>query len=129
MSEPRAANEGVLHAPDTTRPGVVLLVLAGLAAVLLVVLLTSTCMRPRPPEHAGTIGDPREPPAPGFALAEHWVRRADERRDRARAEERLRSYGWVDRRAGVIHIPVERAIELFAAEGTTVSPPPEEEPR
>ena len=33
-------------------------------------------------------------------------------RDRAVRLERLRSYGWVDRSAGVAHIPVERAMEL-----------------
>jgi hypothetical protein len=35
-------------------------------------------------------------------------------RDRAVREERLRSYGWVDRRAGVVHVPIERAMELVA---------------
>jgi len=38
--------------------------------------------------------------------------------DSARAAEaaRLSSYGWVDRRAGIVHIPIDRAIELIAAE-------------
>ena len=31
-------------------------------------------------------------------------------------EERLASYGWVDRERGRIHIPIDRAIELVAAE-------------
>jgi hypothetical protein len=35
-------------------------------------------------------------------------------RDRAVREERLRSYGWVDRRQGIVHIPIERAMELVA---------------
>ena len=30
---------------------------------------------------------------------------------------RLRSYGWVDRSAGIIHIPIERAMELIAERG------------
>ena len=30
--------------------------------------------------------------------------------------DRLSSYGWVDRKAGVVHIPIERAIDLVAAE-------------
>ncbi len=33
------------------------------------------------------------------------------------ANERLHSYGWVDREAGVIHIPIERAMELVAERG------------
>jgi hypothetical protein len=32
---------------------------------------------------------------------------------RAAAEQRLHSYGWVDRQAGVVHIPIERAMELI----------------
>jgi hypothetical protein len=35
---------------------------------------------------------------------------------RARKLERLRSYGWVDRRRGVVHIPVERAYDLVQLE-------------
>jgi hypothetical protein len=33
-------------------------------------------------------------------------------RDRAVRLERLRSYGWVDRGAGVAHVPIDRAMEL-----------------
>ena len=36
------------------------------------------------------------------------------KRDRARRLERLRSYGWVDREAGVVHMPIERAMDLVA---------------
>jgi hypothetical protein len=35
-------------------------------------------------------------------------------RDRARRLEWLRSYGWVDREAGVVHMPIERAMDLVA---------------
>ncbi len=28
---------------------------------------------------------------------------------------RLQSYGWVDRERGIIHVPIERAIELYLA--------------
>jgi hypothetical protein len=33
--------------------------------------------------------------------------------DRARKIRRLNSHGWVDRKAGIIHIPIERAMELY----------------
>ena len=36
---------------------------------------------------------------------------------RAAEEAKLHSYGWVDRKAGVIRIPIERAIELTAERG------------
>lgn len=32
---------------------------------------------------------------------------------RTRARQRLESYGWVDREAGLVRIPVERAMELY----------------
>ena len=30
---------------------------------------------------------------------------------------RLNTYGWVDRKAGVAHIPVDRAIDILAKRG------------
>jgi hypothetical protein len=33
-------------------------------------------------------------------------------RDRAARLERLRSYGWVDRGAGVVHLPIDQAMDL-----------------
>lgn len=41
-----------------------------------------------------------------FGLAERGLR------DREARLERLGSYGWVDRRAGVAHIPIDQAMEL-----------------
>lgn len=43
---------------------------------------------------------------------------------RLRAEEdaKLNSYGWIDRRSGVIRIPIERAMELTAGRGLPVRP-------
>lgn len=35
---------------------------------------------------------------------------------RAAAAERLRAYGWVDRAAGIIHVPLDVAIALYLAE-------------
>jgi hypothetical protein len=34
---------------------------------------------------------------------------------RERAERRLASYGWVDRASRVVHIPIDRAIDLYVA--------------
>lgn len=46
---------------------------------------------------------------------------ADPARDLARLQARdeaaLKSYGWIDRRSGVIQIPIERAMDLTAAKG------------
>ena len=46
---------------------------------------------------------------------------------RAREEERLHGYGWVSKEAGVVHIPVEKAIEAVAAKGIPQPPPPKTE--
>ena len=37
-------------------------------------------------------------------------------------EDQLNSYGWVDQKAGVAHIPIERAMELIAQRGLPVLP-------
>jgi hypothetical protein len=37
-------------------------------------------------------------------------------------ENQLNSYGWVDERAGVAHIPIERAMELTVQRGMPVCP-------
>ncbi|MFI4890788.1 MAG: hypothetical protein ACHQIL_09680 [Steroidobacterales bacterium] len=69
------------------------------------------------------------PPADGSASAAFAILQSapqDElrtyRRDKARA---LEGYRWVDRNGGVVQIPIERAMELVAAEGGAqgVAPP------
>lgn len=37
-------------------------------------------------------------------------------------EDQLNSYGWVDEKAGVAHIPIERAMDLIAQRGLPVAP-------
>ena len=39
-------------------------------------------------------------------------------------DRRIRSYGWVDRRAGIARIPVERAMEILARKGLPRVPAP-----
>lgn len=45
-----------------------------------------------------------------------------------RAEETatLNSYGWIDRRAGIVQIPIDRAMELLAQRGLPARPQPEQ---
>ena len=48
----------------------------------------------------------------------------DERRqlneERWSEEEVLNSYGWVDQKAGIVHVPIERAMQLVAQRGLPV---------
>lgn len=37
-------------------------------------------------------------------------------------EEKLNSYGWVNQDAGVVHIPIERAMQLIAQRGLPTTP-------
>lgn len=42
---------------------------------------------------------------------------------RLQEENILNTYGWVDQKAGVAHIPIERAMQLLAQRGLPVAPP------
>ncbi|MBV9572834.1 MAG: hypothetical protein JOY93_02180 [Acidobacteriales bacterium] len=48
--------------------------------------------------------------------------RVDFNRFRRDEEQRLNSYGWVDEQAGVLRIPIDRAMELTAQRGLPVTP-------
>jgi hypothetical protein len=39
-------------------------------------------------------------------------------------EQRLRTAGWIDRQAGVAHIPIEQAMDLVAQRGLPWKPTP-----
>jgi hypothetical protein len=41
---------------------------------------------------------------------------------RLQEENTLNSYGWVDQKAGVAHIPIDRAMQLLAQRGLPVAP-------
>jgi hypothetical protein len=56
---------------------------------------------------------PKEPPAPRLQTEP----RSDLEKMRASEDETLHGYGWVDRNAGRVRIPIERAMELVAKSG------------
>ena len=41
---------------------------------------------------------------------------------RLKEEQTLNSYGWIDEKAGVVHIPIERAMQLIAQRGFPTTP-------
>jgi hypothetical protein len=61
----------------------------------------------RTPEAIDQIPEPRLQPVPGQEL----------RDIRAQEDAILEGYGWVDQAAGVVRIPVERAMEILAQKG------------
>ena len=48
---------------------------------------------------------------------------------RTQEDEQLNSYGWVDQKAGLAHIPIERAMQLVAQRGLPVRPADTKPPR
>jgi hypothetical protein len=44
-------------------------------------------------------------------------------------EEKLNSYGWLDQKAGTVHIPIDRAMELIAQRGLPLRPPGSVQPQ
>jgi hypothetical protein len=63
----------------------------------------------RPP----MLSAPVEPPAPRL----QGNPALDRIRDQERQLKELNRYGWVDRPAGIVHIPIDRAIDLLAERG------------
>jgi hypothetical protein len=66
---------------------------------------------PPPPPLAQEGG--RLPPGPQLQAAPLQ----DLEQLRAEEEKELTSYGWVDRKAGIAHIPIDEAIKIVAARG------------
>ncbi|HXZ79820.1 MAG TPA: hypothetical protein VEG30_07820 [Terriglobales bacterium] len=53
---------------------------------------------------------------------------AESRRTLAANEAQLSSYGWVDQKNGVAHIPIERAMDQIAQQGLPTRPQPKAQP-
>jgi hypothetical protein len=70
---------------------------------------------PPPPALIGKdeIGIVDQPMFDGDHRLEHW---------KAARQRRLNSYGWVDRQKGLIHIPIDKAIDQVVAGAGTGTP-------
>ena len=100
---------------------VVLLLLSVLLMRLVFTYLAAREARQSPPPNPLAQSFGRQlPPEPRL--------QTDPRKDllQLRAEEQaaLESYGWVDRKAGVVHIPIERAMQLLVERGLLVRAAP-----
>jgi len=96
-----------------------LLALVTVAIMVLLVALFWHLAKARPlaPEHAQPF------PAPRLQV----VAQQDLAAFRAREDAELHSYGWIDKDAGVVRIPIERAMELIAERGLPVRKQSKEE--
>jgi hypothetical protein len=96
----------------------------GIAVVVVISFLVAGWLLPVFEEHNASLNPPPSPlaeanqpwvpPGPGL---QHFPPTTDLRSLEAGQEERLHSYGWVDQEAGIVHIPVERAMEVIAGRG------------
>ncbi len=65
-----------------------------------------------PPPNVTLPAEPHPEAIPGAALAGMY----------ARDLQQLTSYGWVNKSAGIVHIPIARAMELLVQRGLPVAP-------
>jgi hypothetical protein len=120
-----ASGHGVAVEPDRVSTKIVVgfgvvVVLMGLAAAVLMAALFRTLDAGAAKTDVKLITvaglERREsgpPPLPRLQIypVKHW-------KDFQAAErERLKTYGWMDRGTGAVHIPIDRAIELIAERG------------
>ena len=100
---------------------------AGLIGVTILVLLSMsaffTSMAARraqqdTPLSPLALARPQHPPEPRLQIAP----RQDLQHIRQTEEDILHSYGWVDRGAGIVRIPIEQAMDLIATRGLPTRP-------
>ncbi|MBX3258225.1 MAG: hypothetical protein KIS78_20685 [Labilithrix sp.] len=125
MSAPDAPERAARQAPDAVDRRAVARVIAASVVVMAAALLIAHDLLAR-------WRAPRAGPAPAPTAAPETIgildqtsildtRRGLDLRSRHRAE--LRSFGWIDRDAGLARVPIDDAIELFVA-----APPPPDRP-
>ncbi len=98
-------------APRPVSAFTVVLIAAGLGLFLLPIYWIYVKQRP------GRLFIPESAPAEKLAADQAWQATAEARRDylldlRGRQEKQLSSYAWVDRKAGVVQLPIDRAMDL-----------------
>ena len=122
MSAPGDGHPAVRYEQSDVRPGAIvrfaigLVLVVGVSAVALLGLFKLFARQqrrhdPPPPPLAQEAG--RLPPGPRLQAAPLQ----DLEQLRAEEEKELTSYGWVDAKAGIAHIPIDEAIKIVAARG------------
>ena len=85
-------------------------------------LLKQEAIKTQPNEYPlATNAEPRLPPEPRLQS----YPRTDLYEFRTGMEQKLHSYGWVNKDAGTVHIPIERAMDLLIERGALQSAPAE----
>jgi hypothetical protein len=109
------------QAEEAVASGKVLLI----GILSLIVFGGATCWSTRIWRETRTRLEPNGPIAPGVEIGKPEIGIVDQvpfetvrTAERTRAEQmrQLQSYGWVDRDKGVIHVPIDKAIDQLVAE-------------
>jgi hypothetical protein len=106
--------------------GVTLTLTVALSLIAMRLLFVYFVSHPPPAAPASPWAAASEvPPAPRLQLTPQ----ADLAQMRQAEDKLLNSYGWVDRKAGTVRLPIDRAIQLLAQRGLPVRKPAPEELR
>jgi len=123
MDEPRHTSGGSHEKSDINIGkvalfGFLLLAIIGLAGLLIPWLLFE---RTAEPDGAASppLYEAQKPPPPPRLQSDPML---DLKQLREAEEKQLHSYGWIDRDLGLVHVPIERAIELVARRGLPPKP-------
>jgi hypothetical protein len=122
MAETAARARRRKHEPGDVDARPIILVAAGLAAILVLVAAASLgSYRLLRPDRAGeTPAAPAEVPAPRLQSAPASDLVALRRQKNAMLDE----YRWIDRQGGVVRIPIDRAMQLLSERDVRATAPP-----
>ena len=101
---------------DTVPVREIAIVGAGVVVVTVLAVLVARGLAGDTPLSAGAI-DRAPPPAPDVSHMERSLFAAESQgfADHARDDVHLSSYGWIDRERGIVHVPIDVAIEIYLA--------------
>jgi hypothetical protein len=95
--------------------GALVVIMTIVASALAVVALTEGWRGRLGSNPGGASWESRVPAEVSHVEAAPFVRASDAERDAEEARLRLRSYGWVDRAHGRVHVPIDVAMDLLLA--------------
>lgn len=118
------------HFDDELHMGGVVWVTVGIAVVTVIGFIaawwvyqwrieTEEAATPPPPPVVRRLTEPRRPPGPLLQASPE----AELRAMRHELDERLHGYGWSDESQGLVHIPIDEAIDQVLAEGLPKAEP------
>ncbi len=105
--------------------GIALIIMMGLVLVVAtatnILFLGHLPAAPFPPTNLQNAPIPPLPPEPRLEAEPG----AQLQQLRSEEDKLLHSYGWVDQKAGIVHIPIDRAMDILAQRGLPVRPTPQ----